>query len=108
MMPVPEALKTHNWTLYENSMSPDPAIACQFVGKLITSLITTMIICGETKYDSMLAYESLGARRAWKEYNDGYAGQGMQTVTQVLSKVGFLLYDKEFANPQAKAFIGRT
>lgn len=104
---VPSSLKVHNWTLYEQSMSPDPAIACQFVGKLLTSLVITMKICEETKYDRLLEYETLGARRAWKEYNDGNAGQGMQTVTEVLSKIGHILYNEEYATASAKAFTGR-
>ena len=107
MTEVPDSLKTHNWTLYEQSMSADPAIACQFVGKLLTSLQITMNIADIQDYDEILSYEMLGARRAWKEYTDGQPGRGMQTVTVVLSKIGKLVYDERFAKAQAKAFTGR-
>lgn len=107
MSVAPASLKLHNWALYEQSMSPDPSISCQFVGKLIASLITTMKICDVHEYDAMLAYEMLGARRAWKEYNDGSPGSGMQTVTEVLSKIGHILYNEDYATASTKAFTGR-
>ena len=107
MPEVPDALKAHNWILYEHSMSADPSIACQYIGKLLTSLTITMNIAEIHEFDEMLTYETMGARRAWREYNDGHAGQAMQTVTVVLSKVGKLLYDDRFATAQVKAFTGR-
>jgi hypothetical protein len=118
MTDAPESLKTHNWTLYEQSMSADPSIACQYIGKYITSLMTTLNVITIppiekiTKLEideitAILNYEILGARRAWKEYNDGQGGRGMQTVTVVLSKVGRFAYDERFAKAQAKAFTGR-
>ena len=104
---VPDVLKTHNWTLYEQSMSADPSIATQYIIKLCVSLKTTMMIAEINDYDDLLNYEMLGARRAWKEYNDGQIGRSMQTVTVVLTKVGKLLYDGRFSKAQVKAFTGR-
>ena len=46
MIEVPETLKTHNWTLYEQAMAADPVIACQFIVKLLTSLQITTNIAG--------------------------------------------------------------
>lgn len=108
MADVPNELKLNNWTLYEQAMSADPSIACQYVGKLLVSLQVTMDIAEIHDYDEVLAHETLGARRAWKEYTaDNNPGRAMQTVTVVLAKVGKYLYDKRFASPQAKAFQGR-
>jgi len=107
MPEVPESLKTHNWTLYEYAMSADPSISCQYVGKLVTSLQITMNIADIHEFDEMLQHETLGARRAWKEYNDGMVGRAMQTVMVVITNIGILLYDKRFATTQAKAFTGR-
>lgn len=108
MTEVPESLKTHNWTLYEGAMSADPSIACQYIGKLLTSLQITMTYAEIDDYNELLSYETLGARRAWKEYNDGNAGRAMQTVTVVLTNIGKLLYDKRFATTQSSAFTGRS
>jgi hypothetical protein len=108
MIEVPETLKTHNWTLYEQAMAADPVIACQFIVKLLTSLQITTNIAEIHEFDGLLDHEMLGARRAWKEYNDRQPGQAMQTVSVVLSHVGFLLYDERFAIAKAQAFTGRT
>lgn len=104
---VPEALKINNWTLYEQAMSADPSIACQYIIKLCVSLQTTMSMAEVNDYNELLRYETLGARRAWREYNDGQSGRAMQTVTVVLTKIGKLLYDERFAIAQKKAFTGR-
>jgi hypothetical protein len=107
MTDIPDTLKTHNWTLYEQSMAADPSVACQFIVKLLTSLMITMKMAEIHDYDGLLEHETLGARRAWKEYNDNDSGRAMQTVTVVLSRIGFLLYDERFAIAKAQAFTGR-
>jgi len=107
-MDVPNELKLHNWTLYEEAMSADPSIATQYTVKLLTSLQITMDIAENHDYDALLTHETLGARRAWKEYAfDQDPGRAMQTVSVVLKTVGKLLYDKRFATAKSTAFQGR-
>lgn len=109
MTDVPDSLKTHNWSFYEGAMSADPAIACQYIVKLLISLQITMKSAEVYEFDELLNHEMLGARRAWYEYSSlKNPGLGMQTVGNVLVNVGFLLYDSRFANQQARAFTGRS
>ncbi len=105
---VPESLKQRNSELYGLASSADPSIACQYIGKLITSLMTTMKYAEVTEYDRKLRYEMLGARRAWFEYSEERnPGKAMQTVNAVLTEIEELLFNEQFATTQSRAFHGR-
>lgn len=105
MSEVSSELKQHIWALYEAATSPDPSIAVQYVGKLISHLQIAMKMSGVNEFDALLSRNKFLARRAWYEYCTGRSGQAMQTAGVVTSEVGFLVYDKRFSVAKGAAFI---
>ena len=98
MPDVPNELKQNIWALYELSTAGDPAIAAQYVVRLVSHLQIAMKMAELTEYDELLNRNMLLARRAWFEYSElRKPGLAMQTTTVVTTEVGHLVYDKRFS-----------
>lgn len=96
-----------NGRLFDQAFSPDPAIACQAIGKLVLNLKITMKTAEDPTWPTILDRESIGANRAWFEYTEEKnPGRAMQTVRAVLTNIGELAYDKRFTTLQPDAFVG--
>ena len=105
MAEVPMELKTNVWTLYELATSADPAIAAQYVVRLVSHLQIAMRMCEVTDYDALLTRNMQLARRAWFEYSElRNPGLAMQTTNVVTTEVGHLVYDKRFSVAKGAAF----
>jgi hypothetical protein len=105
MPEVPNELKQNIWALYELATAGDPAIAAQYVVRLISHLQIAMKISEVKEYDSLLIRNMLLARRAWFEYSESRnPGLAMQTTTVVTTEVGHLVYDKRFSVAKQSAF----
>lgn len=111
MSDIPTELKENTWALYELATSADPAIAAQYVVRLVSHLQIAMKMGGITEYDEILNRNMLLARRAWFEYSElRNPGLAMQTTTVVTTEVGHLVYDKRFSVAKQVSFTpsGRT
>lgn len=105
MAEVPNELKQNIWALYELATSADPAIAAQYVVRLISHLQIAMKISEITDHDVLLNRNMLLARRAWFEYSElRNPGLAMQTTSVVTTEVGHLVYDKRFSVAKGAAF----
>ena len=109
MAEVPNELKQNIWALYELATSADPAIAAQYVVRLISHLQIAMKVSEVTEYDDLLIRNMLLARRAWFEYSElRKPGLAMQTTSVVTTEVGHLVYDKRFSVARGAAFASST
>lgn len=106
-MEVSNELKQNNWALYELAMSPDPALASQFVGKLLGSLEAAARMSGITEYDVVFHTYGPLAKRAWFEYSEkNNPGMAMQTVNVILAGITHIVYDRRVSAAKASGFSG--
>lgn len=104
---VTRDMKEINGKLFDQAFSPDPAIACQAIGKLVMHLRVTFKVADVHIYDKMLEQEAVGANRAWYEYTaEKNPGRAMQTVRAVLFKIGEFAHNKDITALQPDAFVG--
>jgi len=101
-------LREINGKLFNKAYSDDPMIACQAVGKLISTLQETTRQMGTKEYDEVLHTAFLGANRAWAELTrDKEPGRAMQTVRAILTfQLGRFAFDNRFTILDTTAFVG--
>ena len=108
---IPESIKEDNWRLFEQAMSPDPAVGPQYCIKSVTHLMLTMKIAGITDYDTLLVGALEKSRLALAAYVDTseptHEGEAIQTASEAISMFGYLLYDEHFSTRDKHAFTGR-
>jgi hypothetical protein len=109
---VPDAIKEDNWRLFEQAMSPDPAVGPQYCVKMVTHLMLTMKIAGITEYDQLLKEALEKSRMALAAYVDTeqawHEGEAIQTSSEAIAMFGHLLYDERFSTRDKHAFTGRS
>lgn len=105
-MEVSSVHKQNNWMLYEHAMSPDPALASQYVGKLLGSLESAARIAGITEYDPLFNMYREPAKDAWRQYAQGQPGKSMETVHYILGGITAIVYDQRISAAKASGFSG--
>jgi len=77
---------------------------------LIKSLKTIMKVADNHEHDQFLAYQELGAMRAWSELTrDRNEGRAVQTMNVVLGELQFLIYDDRYVTkPERDTWQGRS
>jgi hypothetical protein len=110
---IPDTIKEDNWRLYEQAMSPDPAIGPQYAVKLVNHLITTMKMGGIIDYDTDLDDALKLSKEALARYaadtHAGHEGEALMLTSDAMQKIGHIIYDKEerFAKRDKYAFTGK-
>lgn len=101
-------LREINGKLFNKAYSDDPMIACQAVGKLVSTLQETTRQMGTKEYDEILHTAFLGANRAWAELTrDKEPGRAMQTVRAILTfQLGRFAFDNKFTILDTATFVG--
>lgn len=97
-----------NGKLFNKAYSDDPMIACQAVGKLVSTLKDTARQMGTKEHDEVLHVAYLGANRAWKELTlDKDPGRAMQTVRAILTfQLVRFAFDNKFTILDTTTFVG--
>lgn len=97
-----------NGKLFNKAYSDDPMIACQAVGKLVSTLKDTARQMGTKEHDEVLHVAYLGANRAWKELTlDKDPGRAMQTVRAILTfQLVRFAFDNRFTILDTATFVG--
>lgn len=109
---LPESIKDDTWILFEQAMSPDPAIAAQYAVKLVTHLRVSMKMIGETSHEKILISALNTARLALSQYaqdtKPGHEGESLQTVSECIEIIGPLIYDpdEKYCKRNKHAFTG--
>lgn len=108
MPEISETLKEVNGRLFDKAYSDDPAIACQAIGKLVSTLKESARQLGTPEYNEILDRAMLGANRAWAELTrEKDAGRAMQTVRAVLTnELARFAFDQQFTSLDTNSFIG--
>jgi hypothetical protein len=101
-------LREINGKLFDKAYSDDPMIACQAVGKLVSTLQETTRQMGTREYDKALNEAFLGANRAWAELTrDKEPGRAMQTVRAILTfQLSRFAFDTRFTILDTTTFVG--
>ena len=101
-------LREINGKLFDKAYSDDPMIACQAVGKLVSTLQETTRQMGTREYDKALNEAFLGANRAWAELTrDKEPGRAMQTVRAILTfQLSRFAFDTRFTILDTATFVG--
>lgn len=105
-MEVSNEHKQNNWALYELAMSPDPALASQFVGKLLGSLESAAHMCGITEYATLFNMYKEPSKTAWRYYASGDPGKAMEMVNNILGGITPIVYDRRISAAKASGFSG--
>ena len=103
MTDVPEQLRRDNWALFVHARSHDPSVKVPYTRELVGSLINTMKIAGEKRYDKDLAECDLAAQQAIQIYSDDWK-KAVIICGNVLNRIGHIIYDKNYATPQGDSF----
>ena len=101
-------LREINGKLFDKAYSDDPMIACQAVGKLVSTLQEATRQMGTKEYDDVLNKAFLGANRAWAELaRDKEPGRAMQTVRAILTfQLSRFAFDPKFTVLDTTTFVG--
>ena len=108
MPDVRPTLKEVNGRLFDKAYSDDPVIACQAVGKLVSTLKESARQLQTDEYDQVLNRALLGSNRAWAELTkEKEPGRAMQTVRAVLTnELARFAFDPQFTSLDTNSFIG--
>jgi len=114
MKEIPEQMKRDNWTFYVLSRSNDPSVMIPNTRKLVSNLIqATKILDPETPGLPQIIMDLSEclkiANDAWYSYSEEKNwGIAMQDCERVLDKIGYLLYDENWAIMQKDSFVVPT
>jgi hypothetical protein len=101
MPDVSPTLKEVNGRLFDKAYSDDPTIACQAIGKLVSTLKESARQLQTDEHDQILNRALLGSNRAWEP------GKAMQTVRAVLTnELARFAFDPQFTALDTNSFIG--
>jgi hypothetical protein len=107
-MVVEPSLREVNGKLFDKAYSDDPMVACQAIGKLVSTLNESARQLGTDEYKPIFDRAYLGANRAWKELTlDKEPGRAMQTVRAVLTfELARFAFDAKFTTLDTNSFVG--
>lgn len=105
---VESSLREVNGKLFDKAYSDDPMIACQAVGKLISTLSEAARQLETEEFKPVFERAYLGSNRAWKELTlDKNPGRAMQTVRAVLTfELARFAFDNRFTTLDTHSFVG--
>jgi hypothetical protein len=108
MPDVSPTLKEVNGRLFDKAYSDDPTIACQAIGKLVSTLKESARQLQTDEHDQILNRALLGSNRAWAELTrEKEPGKAMQTVRAVLTnELARFAFDPQFTALDTNSFIG--
>lgn len=102
------ALREVNGKLFDKAYSDDPMVACQAIGKLVSTLQESARQMGTNEYNEVLQSAFFGSNRAWHELTSRKEpGLAMQTVRAVLTfQLSRFAFDKRFTTLDTSSFVG--
>lgn len=103
MNEVPDQMKRDNWALFIHARSHDPSVKIPYTRELVSSLINTMSLIDEHKYDELLAFCDGEAQTAIRMYKENWQ-EAIIVCGKILNLIGHLLYIREYAIPQGDCF----
>lgn len=135
---IPDQLKNDNWSFFVMASSNDPAVKCQSIDDLVSSLAATIEIAGlmyepiedlyVVKQESLTGkfvpvpvntffeffqWQTKGANMAWANYSTSKdspekRGLAVEIANNVRRAVMFLIYDDRFTTSNSNSFAARV
>jgi hypothetical protein len=104
---ITEEHKVQTFEFYLKAISPDPAYACQDIGKLVSHLQTLMELLGIHDYDIKLKVAAKNAKASWFAYTDEKnPGRAVAIKNMVLERLDPLIKDPRFCKFKVNQFVG--
>lgn len=89
---VPPNLKVDIGSFFVGARCIDPTIKISYTRSLVSSLQTAMVLCGNTRYDSLIEWAKTSSTTALALYLKDEWGAGVDLCDVVLDNIGFLVY----------------
>ena len=107
MAEISDELKVQTFEFYLKATSPDPAYACQDIGKLVSHLQTIMEMTGNHEYDIKLKVAAKNAKAAWFTYSEEKnPGRAVLIKNMVLERLDTLIKDPRYCKFKINQFVG--
>jgi hypothetical protein len=106
---ISDELKVQTFEFYLKAASPDPAYACQDIGKLVSHLQTIMDKdhLNIHDYDIILKVAAKNATSSWFVYSEEKnSGRAVLIKNMVLNRLDPLIKDPRFCKFKINQFVG--
>jgi hypothetical protein len=105
MTEVPAQMKQDNWALFVLARSHDPAVSVPYTRQLVSSLIATMALAGEHKYDKLLMDCKMESSQAFQVYDEEKNMlRAHNMAINVLDCLGAILYNPAWSTSKSDSF----
>jgi hypothetical protein len=104
--PIPDQMKRDNWQLYVLARSNDPSVMIPNTRKLVSNLVLSAKVSKDWTHNADLVFSIKTVNEAWYEYSENKEwGYAVQECEKVLDRIGYLLYDDDWATGQKDSFV---